>query len=88
MRHIGPTLSSDQQSAMAAGTRHPPEGRPQARWRRALASEMIEPSVSVPMEKPQRPALAVADPEPARSRSILLAVFQGLRVRPPYQMSL
>ena len=46
----------------------------------------IDPSVSVPMEKPTSPA-AVADAEPALDPLDPSAVFHGLRVRPPYQMS-
>ena len=44
--------------------------------------EMIEPSVSVPIEKPTRPA-AVAAPGPADDPLELRSVFQGLRVEPP-----
>lgn len=63
-RQIGPTLSSELQSAMqpARDTR-PKVGRrpvvPQ-RW----LGEVIEPSVSVPMAKAQSPP-AVADADPA-----------------------
>ena len=49
--------------------------------------EVIEPSVSVPMAKAQRPA-AVAEPEPALEPLDPSSVLNGLRVRPPYQMSL
>src|SRR5277367_668168 len=86
-RQIGPTLSSDQQSAMppARGTR-PKVGRrpvvPQ-RW----LGDVIEPSVSVPIENAQRPA-AVAEADPALDPLEPSLRFHGLRVQPPYQMSL
>src|SRR5262252_2244904 len=63
-RQIGPTLSSDQQSAMppARDTR-PNVGRspvvPQ-RWH----GDVMDPSVSVPIAKAHRP-IAVADADPA-----------------------
>ena len=53
------------------------------RWQ----GEVIEPSVSVPIAKAQRPA-AVADAEPALEPLEPSLRFQGLRVQPPYQMSL
>src|SRR5882724_4434382 len=86
-RQIGPTLSRDQQSAMlpVRDTR-PKVGRrpvvPQ-RW----LGEVMDPNVSVPMEKPQSPA-AVAEAEPALDPLDPSLRFQGLRVIPPYQMSL
>ena len=49
--------------------------------------EVIEPSVSVPIAKPQRPA-AVAEAEPALDPLAPSFRFHGLRVCPPYQMSL
>src|ERR1700734_996755 len=63
-RQIGPTLSSDQHSAIApARETRPKVGRrpvvPQ-RWQ----GEVIDPRVSVPIEKAHRPA-AVAEAEPA-----------------------
>src|SRR5690606_17689138 len=63
-RHIGPILSSAQQSAMAPvrGTRPKVGRRPVVPQR--CDGEVMEPSVSVPMEKAQSPA-AVAEPEPA-----------------------
>ena len=44
--------------------------------------EVMEPSVSVPMEKPQSPA-AVADAEPALEPLAPSTRFQGFRVLPP-----
>ena len=86
-RQIGPTLSSVQQSAMPpARETRPKVGRrpvvPQ-RWQ----GEVIDPSVSVPIAKAQRP-IAVADAEPALEPLEPSLRFQGLRVQPPYQMSL
>jgi hypothetical protein len=49
--------------------------------------EVMEPSVSVPMAKAQSPA-AVAEADPALDPLDPSSVFQGFRVRPPYQMSL
>jgi hypothetical protein len=48
---------------------------------------VIDPSVSVPIEKPQSPA-AVAAADPALEPLDLSLRFQGLRVKPPYQTSL
>ena len=84
-RQIGPTLSSVQQNAIApARETRPKVGRrpvvPQ-RWQ----GEVIDPSVSVPIPKVQRP-VAVADAEPALDPLDPSLRFQGLRVRPPYQM--
>ena len=86
-RQIGPTLSSELHSAMQpARLTRPKVGRrpvvPQ-RW----LGEVIEPSVSVPMAKAQSPA-AVALAEPALDPLEPSFRFQGLRVTPPYQMSL
>src|SRR6056297_720090 len=86
-RQIGPTLSSDQQSAMPpARLTRPKVGRrpvvPQ-RW----LGEVIEPRVSVPMEKAQSPA-AVAEADPALEPEEPSFRLNGLRVTPPYQMSL
>ena len=85
-RQIGPTLSSDQHSAMppARDTR-PKVGRSPVVPQRWLG-DVIEPSVSVPMEKPHSPA-AVADAEPALDPLDPSLRFHGLLVRPPYQMS-
>ena len=49
--------------------------------------DVIEPRVSVPIENAQRPA-AVAEADPALEPLDPSFTFQGLRVRPPYQMSL
>src|SRR5271167_49934 len=86
-RQIGPTLSSDQHNVIApARETRPKVGRrpvvPQ-RWQ----GEVIEPSVSVPIEKAHSPA-AVAEAEPALVPLDPSLRFQGLRVRPPYQISL
>src|ERR1700727_3763932 len=86
-RQMGPTLSSDQQSAIApARDTRPKVGRrpvvPQ-RW----LGEVIDPSVSVPIEKAHSPA-AVAEAEPALDPLEPSLRFQGLRVQPPYQRSL
>ena len=86
-RQIGPTLSSDQHNAIApARETRPKVGRrpvvPQ-RWH----GEVIDPRVSVPMEKAHRPA-AVAEAEPALDPLEPSFRFQGLRTRPPYQISL
>src|SRR5256885_14374784 len=43
---------------------------------------MIDPPVSVPIEKPTRPA-AVAAPGPADDPDASCSVFHGLRVTPP-----
>src|SRR5262245_62102097 len=48
--------------------------------------EMIEPAVSVPMEKPTHPA-AVAEPGPADEPLDPCAVFQGFLVCPRNQLS-
>src|SRR3984957_18681734 len=78
-RQMGPILSSDQQSAMppARDTR-PKVGRrpvvPQ-RW----LGDVIEPSVSVPIENAQRPA-AVAEADPALHPLETSLRFQGVRV--------
>ena len=86
-RQIGPTLSSDQHSAMApARETRPNVGRSPVVPQRWLG-EVIEPSVSVPIEKAQSPA-AVAEAEPALEPLDPSLRFHGLRVCPPYQMSL
>src|SRR5260370_33880863 len=86
LRHIGPILSSVQQSGIAPvrGTRPNVGLRPVTPQRSEGAT--IEPSVSVPMLKPPSPA-AVAEPEPALDPLDPSARFHGLRVTPPYQMS-
>ena len=50
----------------------------------AADGEMIEPRVSVPIEKPTRPA-AVAAPGPADDPDELRSRFHGFRVEPPNQ---
>ena len=47
---------------------------------------MIEPRVSVPIEKPTSPA-AIDEPGPADEPLDPCSVFQGFRVRPPNQRS-
>ena len=86
VRQIGPILSSDQQSAIAPllDTRPNVGRRPVVphRW----LGEVIDPSVSVPIENPTSPA-AVADAEPALEPLAPSAMFQGFRVTPPNQIS-
>src|SRR5215831_14728152 len=85
-RQIGPTLSSEKHSAIPPAR----ETRPKVglspvvpqRW----LGDVIEPSVSVPMENPHSPA-AVAEAEPALEPLEPSFRFQGLRVCPPYQIS-
>ena len=48
--------------------------------------KIMDPRVSVPMEKPTRPA-AVAAPGPAEEPRVPSWVFQGVTVWPPNQMS-
>jgi len=51
-----------------------------------LLGEVIEPSVSVPNEKPTKPA-AVAEPEPAEEPLAPCEISQGFFVFPPNQTS-
>ena len=86
-RQIGPTLSNELHSAIhPARLTRPKVGRrpvvPQ-RW----LGEVIEPSVSVPIAKAQS-AAAVALADPALDPLEPSFRFQGLRVTPPYQISL
>src|SRR5215471_6971428 len=83
---MGPILSSDQHSAMAPlrETRPNVGRKPVAPQREQGAT--IEPSVSLPIANPTRPA-AVAAAEPALEPREPSCVFHGLRVCPPYQMS-
>src|SRR4249920_2353085 len=63
-RQIGPTLSSDQHSDIPpARETRPKVGRSPVVPQRWLG-DVIDPSVSVPIENPHKPA-AVADAEPA-----------------------
>src|SRR3954468_11017805 len=86
LRQIGPSLSIVQDKAIAPvrGTR-PKVGRspvvPQT-----VDGEEMEPSVSLPIAKPTRPA-AVADAGPAEDPLDPFSTFHGFRVRAPYQMS-
>jgi hypothetical protein len=85
-RQIGPTLSSDQHSAIPpARETRPKVGRKPVVPQRWLG-EVMEPRVSVPTENPHRPA-AVAEADPALEPLAPSLRFHGLRVRPPYQMS-
>ena len=85
-RQSAPTLSSDQQSAIAPVR----ETRPKVGRRpfvpQRCEGETIDPSVSVPMAKPTRPA-AVDDAEPALDPDDPSLGFQGLRVTPSNQRS-
>src|SRR5260370_6477601 len=86
-RQIGPTLSSDQQSAMPpARETRPNVGRSPIAPQRWLG-DVMDPSVSVPIEKAQRPA-AVAEADPALDPLEPSLKMHGLRVQPPYQRSL
>jgi hypothetical protein len=86
-RQMGPTLSRLPQSAIPpARETRPNVGRSPVVPQRC-DGEVIEPSVSVPIEKAQSPA-AVAEAEPALDPLEPSLRFQGLRVTPPYQMSL
>src|SRR5580698_9343525 len=83
-RQIGPSLSSDQHSAMApARETRPKVGRRPVTPQRAEGAT-IEPSVSEPIANAVSPA-AVAEAEPALEPREPSSVFQGLRVVPPYQ---
>src|SRR5207248_6595416 len=85
-RHIGPSLSMLQESAIAPvrGTR-PKVGRKPVVPQR-VEGEEIEPRVSEPILKATQPA-AVAEPGPAEEPLEPCAGFQGLRVRPPNHLS-
>src|SRR5947209_2990301 len=86
LRVIGPSLSSDQQSVIAPvrGTR-PYVGRRPVTPQRMLGLTML-PSVSLPMEKPTRPA-AVAAPGPALDPEAPSSSNHGFIVWPPNQIS-
>src|SRR5260370_34075444 len=86
-RQIGPTLSSDQQSAIAPAREiRPNVGLSPVAPQRWLG-DVMDPSVSVPIEKAHSPA-AVAEADPALEPLEPSLRFHGLRVRPPYQISL
>ncbi len=85
-RHMGPILSNVQHRAMAPWRLTRPNVGRRPVTPQAVDGETMEPWVSVPMEKPTRPA-AVADPEPAEEPLEPSSVFHGLRVRPPNQTS-
>src|SRR5215468_11527367 len=84
---MGPSLSSDQQSVIAPvrGTR-PYVGLNPVIPQRMLGATMLPP-VSLPIEKPTRPA-AVAAPGPALEPDAPSSGSQGFMVWPPNQMSL
>src|SRR6202012_3584117 len=86
-RVIGPSLSSDQQSVMAPvrGTL-PYVGRSPVTPQRIDGLTMLPP-VSLPMEKPTKPA-AVAAPGPALDPDAPSSSSQGFTVWPPNQISL
>src|SRR5882724_2762071 len=85
-RHMGPSLSMDQERAMAPvrGT-SPKVGRSPVVPQR-VEGEEIDPSVSEPMAKATQPA-AVAEAEPAEDPLEPCLVFHGLRVMPPNHLS-
>src|SRR5262245_12959927 len=84
---MGPSLSSDQHNVMAPvrGTR-PNVGRSPVMPHRMLGPMMLPP-VSLPSEKPTRPA-AVAAPGPALEPEDPSSSNHGFIVCPPNQMSL
>src|SRR5882757_9498918 len=86
-RVMGPSLSNDQHSVIAPlrGTR-PYVGRSPVTPQRMLGDTILPP-VSLPMEKPTRPA-AVAAPGPALDPDAPSSRSQGFTVWPPNQMSL
>src|ERR1700760_5037065 len=87
LRVIGPSLSSDQQSVIAPvrGTR-PYVGRSPVTPQRIDGLTMLPP-VSLPIEKPTRPA-AVAAPGPALEPEEPSSISHGFIVWPPNQISL
>src|SRR5688572_15656017 len=86
LRQIGPSLSIVHDSAIAPvlGTR-PYVGRSPVVPHRVDGDE-IDPSVSLPIVKPTRPA-AVADAGPADEPLEPWSIFHGFRVVPPNQLS-
>src|ERR1700722_20661469 len=86
LRAIGPSLSSDQHRVIAPvrGTR-PYVGRNPATPQRILGATILPP-VSLPIEKPTRPA-AVAAPGPALDPDAPSCSSHGFKVWPPNQMS-
>ncbi len=86
VRQIGPILSMLQLSAIApCRLTRPNVGRRPVQPQR-VHGETIEPSVSVPMANPTRPA-AVAAAEPADEPLEPCSGFHGFFVCPPYQTS-
>src|SRR4051794_27127670 len=86
VRQSGPTLSSDQQRAMAPRREMRPKVGLRPATPHAVEGDQIEPYVSVPTPKPTMPA-AVAAAGPALLPLDPRSRFQGLLVRPPNQMS-
>src|SRR5688572_6196440 len=85
-RHMGPGRSWLQDSTIPPWrVMRPKVGRSALRPFR-VEGETIEPAVSVPMEKPTRPA-AVAEPGPADDPLDPCAVFHGFLVWPRNQLS-
>src|SRR6476620_9995697 len=86
LRQIGPSLSIVQESAIAPvrGTR-PKVGRNPVVPQRVEGDE-IDPSVSLPIAKPTRPA-AVAEAGPAEDPLEPCVTFHGFLVVSPNQMS-
>src|SRR5207249_10979263 len=86
LRVIGPSLSSDQQRVIAPvrGTR-PNVGRDPVPPQRSAGATMLPP-VSLPIEKPTRPA-AVAAPGPALEPDAPSSSSHGFMVCPPNQIS-
>src|SRR5688500_7097554 len=81
VRHMGPSLSSVQQRAIAPWREtRPYVGRSPERPLNDAGVRM-EPEVSEPIEKPTSPA-AVAAPEPLEEPPLQYAVFQGVRPGP------
>src|SRR6516165_2404646 len=86
LRQSGPSLSMDQLNVMApARETRPKVGRNPVTPQRSQG-ETIEPSVSEPMAKANRPA-EVPAAEPAEDPLDPSSRFHGLRVLPPYQTS-
>src|SRR5260370_18436348 len=85
-RQMGPSLSMDQERAMAPvrGT-NPNVGRSPVVPQR-VDGDAMEPSVSDPMANATQPA-AVAEADPADDPLEPCLVFQGLRVIPPTHLS-
>jgi hypothetical protein len=86
VRAIGPALSHLQAAAMAPWRETRPDVSRKPVTPQRCEGETIEPSVSVPIENPTRPA-AVAEADPAEEPDEPSSGFHGLRVTPPCQTS-